>query len=100
MKKISLVTKLILSIIVLITLTYATIHFFVDAPLSFINERTHYMLMGLNFIVLIYLIYRVFNFKNTSIETKVLWTFLLILISPSMLYYIWVTDDKKVINEK
>lgn len=99
MKKMSLLIKIILSIIVILTIVYACVHFFATTPVSFVNDRNHYMLMAINALVLIYLLYRLFSFKKTTQETKVLWAFLLIFISPSMLYYIWSTDDKKVLSE-
>ena len=99
MKRISLVLKVVLSIVVFTSIVYAVIAFATEITSSYINNGVHYTLMGLNFLVLIYLFYRLFNFKKTPNETKVLWFFLLVFISPSMLYYIWVTDDKKVLIE-
>ena len=98
MKRLSILAKIILSIVVGTTIGYAMVGFFSEEPLFILTNNVHYGLMALNFIILIYLLYRLFSFKKTSTETKVLWAVLLILISPSMLYYIWVTDDKKVME--
>lgn len=100
MKRLSLFTKILLSIPFVVSIAYAIIQFFLYIPFSFLDERTHFGLMALNLIVLGYLIYRIFNFKKIPKETKFLWTALWIFISPSVLYYIWIVDDKKVAEDR
>ena len=94
MNKISLLVKLLISLVLVITVVYAISTFFILSPVLVISEQSHFLLMLVNALIIIYLIIRLFRFKKLSRETKILWLLIFVLISPLILYYIWVLDDR------
>lgn len=99
MNKIKFFVKLLISLILIATLVYAISTFFILSPTLVISEHAHLLVMLINALIIIYLIVRLFRFKNLSIETKILWFLIFIFLSPLILYYVWVADDKLVAKE-
>lgn len=91
--------KLLISLVLVATLIYAISTFFVLSPALAISEQAHFILMLINAVIVIYLIVRLFRFKKLSSETKILWLLIFIFLSPLVLYYIWVTDEKFVTRD-
>ena len=91
--------KLLISLVLVATLVYAISTFFLLSPALAISEQAHFVLMAVNAVIVIYLIVRLFRFKKLSGETKILWVLVFIFLSPLILYYLWVTDDKFVAKD-
>lgn len=100
MNKINFFVKVLISLILIVTLVYAISTFFILSPTLVISEQAHLIVMLVNALIIIYLIFRLFRFKNLSSETKILWLLIFIFLSPLILYYVWGVDDKLVAIEK
>ena len=100
MNKINFFVKVLISLILIVTLVYAISTFFILSPTLVISEQAHLIVMLINALIIIYLIARLFRFKNLSSETKILWLLIFIFLSPLILYYVWGVDDKLVAIEK
>lgn len=100
MTKISYFVKILLTIILSITFIYAIMIYFISLNYSFVNNTTHFLLMGINFLVILFLMIRLLKFKNIENEKKILWVVLFFIFSPSIFFYLWKTDDDFVKKSK
>ncbi|SDX56495.1 hypothetical protein SAMN05216556_1486 [Aequorivita viscosa] len=98
MNKIPLLLKILITGVILYTLYYAVINFFLIQPTLRIDTATHYFLMLLNLLAIVYLSYRVIKIKSITYEYKLFWIMLFIIISPIIIYYLWKVDNKKTLE--
>lgn len=101
MKPFSFFFKVACSMIILLTFLYVILVFVFIIPF---NDKyiayLHYILMILSFGITVFLIFKILKFKKIKNDIKYLWILLLILFTPSQLYYIWKKDNEFIDNEK
>lgn len=100
MKKMKFSLKLIFTIILVITFFYAVVAYFTTLNYDFVNNTTHFTLMGINFLIILFLIVRVSMFSNIDFSKKILWSVLFFVFSPSILIYLWKVDDEFIIESQ
>ena len=94
--KIILTTPVVIGLIH--TLTFFSVNFFLWISKNIVPFEYQNLVVSLFFYpALIYLIYRLWSFKNIKKEVKWNWTFLLILFTiVTMPIYIWKKDDELI----
>ena len=100
MKPFSFFYKVVSSVVILLTFLYVLLVFVFVIPF---NDKyityLHSILMILSFAVTFFLILKILKYKTLKSDTKYLWILLLVLFTPSQLYYIWKKDNEFIENE-
>lgn len=96
MKRLNIAVKIVFSIIPIGSWVYAVGSFFLNNPSFNLSQELHFIIMGLNAIVILFLILRLSKFRSLSSEQKFLWVLALIFFSPVIVYYILFAEDRLV----
>lgn len=103
MKKMSILLKILLSLVYLAAFFYGIIVYVLNQNFTFVNDTTHFVLMFLCLLIILFLSYRIYTYKTIEQKDKVLWIVLMFVFNPVIIYYIWILDNnffnKELINK-